>query len=66
MKEAQEKSRAGGKKSGGPTLLFEAEATSWLAKNGVPTTNDSAKYVPGSVPKAGGLPKICTRTQIGA
>ena len=26
MKEAQEKSRAGGKKAGGPTLLFEAEA----------------------------------------
>ena len=25
---------------------------SWLGKNGVPTTNDSAKYVPGSVPKA--------------
>ena len=32
MKEAQEKSRAGGKKSGGPTLLFEAEATSWQGR----------------------------------
>ena len=34
FKEAQEKSRAGGKKSDGPSLLFEAEATSWLQKNG--------------------------------
>ena len=36
FKEAQEKSRAGGKKTGGPQLLFEAEATAWLANNAVP------------------------------
>ena len=52
FKEAQEKSREGGKKSGGPTLLFEAEATAWLANNGVATTNDAAKYAFGSNPKA--------------
>ena len=52
FKEAQEKSRAGGKKTGGPQLLFEAEATAWLANNGVPTTDDSHKYAPGTNPSA--------------
>mmetsp|Transcript_36931 Transcript_36931/g.91246 ORF Transcript_36931/g.91246 Transcript_36931/m.91246 type:complete len:553 (-) Transcript_36931:556-2214(-) len=52
MKEAQEKSRAGGKKTGGPTLLFEAEATAWLNTHKVPTTNDAAKYITGSNPAA--------------
>jgi alanyl-tRNA synthetase len=52
FKEAQEKSRAGGKKSGGPELLFEAEATAWLANNGVATTDDSHKYAPGTNPSA--------------
>lgn len=45
--EAQEKSRAGGKKSGGVQLLFEAEATAWLQNNDVSTTNDSEKYAVG-------------------
>ena len=52
FKEAQEKSRAAGKKGGGRQLLFEAEATAWLANNGVPLTDDSHKYAAGSVPEA--------------
>jgi alanyl-tRNA synthetase len=52
LKEAQEKSRAGGKKSGGPSLLFEAEATAWLATNNVPTTEVGAKYNVKANPKA--------------
>ena len=51
LEEAQEKSRAGGKKSSGPTLLFEAEATAWLAKNGVTATDDAAKYATGRASK---------------
>ena len=47
FKEAQEKSRAAGKKGGGRALLFEAEATAWLANNDVPLTDDSHKYAPG-------------------
>ena len=45
--EAQEKSRAGSKKTGGVQLLFEAEATAWLHSNGVATTDDSEKYAVG-------------------
>jgi len=45
--EAQEKSRAAGKKSTGVELLFEAEATAWLQNNGVSPTNDSEKYAVG-------------------
>ncbi len=45
--EAQEKSRAGGKKSGGVQLLFEAEATAWLQNNGVAITKDEEKYASG-------------------
>lgn len=45
--EAQEKSRAAGKKSGGVQLLFEAEATAWLQDNGIATTNDEHKYAEG-------------------
>ena len=52
LKEAQEKSRAGGKKSGGVTLLFEAEATAWLARADVPTTDDAPKYADGTNPRA--------------
>jgi alanyl-tRNA synthetase len=44
MEEAREKSRQGGKKAGGTGLKFEAEATGWLQKQGVPLTDDSAKY----------------------
>ena len=44
--------RAAGKKGGGRQLLFEAEATAWLANNGVPLTDDSHKYAAGSVPEA--------------
>ena len=49
---AQEKSRQGGKKSTGPSLLFEAEATAWLQNNGVATTEDEHKYAPGANPDA--------------
>ena len=52
FKEAQEKSRTGGKKSGGPALLFEAEATAWLSDNGVPLTDDAHKYDVGANPTA--------------
>ena len=52
FKEAQEKSRAGGKKSGGPALLFEAEATAWLSNNAVPLTDDTHKYDVGANPTA--------------
>ena len=45
--EAQEKSRAGGKKSGGVQLLFEAEATAWLQNNSIVTTKDEQKYAVG-------------------
>jgi len=45
--EAQEKSRAGGKKSGGVQLLFEAEATAWLQNNSIATTKDEQKYAVG-------------------
>jgi alanyl-tRNA synthetase len=44
MEEAREKSRQGGKKAGGSGLKFEAEATGWLQKQGVPLTDDAAKY----------------------
>ena len=43
FKEAQEKLGAAGKKGGGLQPLFEAEATAWLANNGVPLTDDSHK-----------------------
>ena len=56
LEEAQEKSRAGGKKSTGPTLLFEAEATAWLAKNGVTATDDAAKYAMGRGSKSAHSP----------
>ena len=36
MEEAKERSRAVGKKGGERGLKFEAEATGWLQKNGVP------------------------------
>ena len=52
FKDAQEKSRAGGKKSGGPQLLFEAEATAWLQNNSVTVTDDAPKYDVGSTPKS--------------
>ena len=52
FKDAQEKSRAGGKKSTGPSLLFEAEATAWLQNNAVPVTNDAPKYDAGAPPRA--------------
>jgi alanyl-tRNA synthetase len=52
FKEAQEKSRAGGKKSNARTLLFEAEATAWLRAREIETTNDAHKYVHGANPEA--------------
>jgi hypothetical protein len=38
MEEARERSKAGGKKAAGTGLKFEAEATAWLSKSGVPLT----------------------------
>lgn len=49
MAEARERSKAVGKKGGERGLKFEAEATGWLQKNGVPLTDDSAKFVQGEV-----------------
>ncbi|CAL8468182.1 g7721 [Coccomyxa elongata] len=49
MEEQRQRSRAAGKAGGGPTLKFEAEATAHLANSGVPVTDDSPKYQPGSV-----------------
>jgi len=54
FKAAQEKSRASSKKSSGVELLFQAEATAWLANNNIATTNDSFKY-------ADGVPKVDTK-----
>jgi len=49
MAEARERSRGAGKKGGERGLKFEAEATGWLQKAGVPLTDDSAKYVAADV-----------------
>jgi len=38
MAEAKERSRAGGKKAAGASIKFEAEATGWLQKGGIPLT----------------------------
>lgn len=44
MEQAKELSRAGQKKGGGDGLKFEAEATAWLASNGIAHTDDLPKY----------------------
>ncbi len=43
MAEQRERSRAAGKTGTGPSLKFEAEATSHLQRSRVPITNDSPK-----------------------
>lgn len=45
----KERSRCASKKDGVKGLKFEAEATAWLGKNGIPLTNDTFKYEEGSV-----------------
>ena len=45
MAEQRERSRAAGKTGGGPTLKFEAEATAYLQRSGVPITDDDPKSV---------------------
>ncbi len=49
---AKELSRAGQKKGAGAALRFEAEATAWLAANGVPRTDDAEKYAEASAATA--------------
>lgn len=43
MEEQRHRSRAAGKTGGGSSLKFEAEATGYLQKNGIPITDDSCK-----------------------
>eukprot|EP00884_Botryococcus_braunii_P001847 jgi/Botrbrau1/11663/Bobra.168_2s0018.1 len=44
MSAQKERSRAAGKKAGGATIKFEAEATAHLQRTGVPLTDDLPKY----------------------
>ena len=46
MAAQRERSRAAPKAGGAPRLRFEAEATASLAADGVPLTDDAAKYAP--------------------
>lgn len=50
MEDAKELSRAGAKKNAANGIKFEAEATAWLAKNGIAYTDDAAKYGRGDLP----------------
>ncbi len=43
MAAQKERSRAAGKKAGGVTIKFEAEATAHLQRSGVPLTDDLPK-----------------------
>lgn len=49
LEEQKERSRAAGRKATTTGLKFEAEATSWLHKSGIPFTNDTFKYEEGTV-----------------
>ncbi|KAK9683990.1 hypothetical protein RND81_10G179400 [Saponaria officinalis] len=45
MEEARERSRSAQNKQAGGVIVMDANATASLHKNGVPTTDDSSKYV---------------------
>ena len=49
LEEAKEISRASQKKGAAAALKFQAEATAWLADNGIAYTDDSFKYQKGEI-----------------